>query len=273
VLYGAAALKKEFLLSQSRRMPLLRGHCRFCLIVALAMGLCATIAAAQTSADSQYYARKNTFGFLAAYSPDSSHIVMGNVENRMLLDFGGVYGRRLFLNHVVNWQYDAELLPVALESDPVLTTVTTYTSTVFPGEVYTGTFTAPTEQTCYPTAGSGVITDYATYTYVGTCSRRWTIGEAMSPVGFQWNFLPRRRMQPFFIGHGGYMYSTQPIPLNDAGSFNFTFDLGVGLEYYRSKTRSIRGEFRFHHISNHNTAIVNPGIDNLLYQVTYAFGR
>lgn len=85
--------------------------------------------------------------------------------------------------------------------------------------------------------------------------------------------MPRHKLQPFFIGHGGYMYSTQPIPISTAGSFNFTFDFGAGFEFYRSKTRSIRAEYRFHHISNHDTASQNPGIDNGLLQVTYSFGR
>ncbi len=57
--------------------------------------------------------------------------------------------------------------------------------------------------------------------------------------------FPRNKLQPFFIGHGGYMYSTQPIPVQFAGSFNFTFDLGAGFELYRSKTKSIRAEYRY----------------------------
>ena len=69
------------------------------------------------------------------------------------------------------------------------------------------------------------------------------------------------------------MYSTQPIPVPMAGSFNFTFDLGAGLEIFRNRHQSVRGEYRYHHISNHETATENPGIDNGLFQVTYAFGR
>jgi opacity protein-like surface antigen len=69
------------------------------------------------------------------------------------------------------------------------------------------------------------------------------------------------------------MYSTRPIPVPFAGSFNFTFDIGAGLELYRSKSRSVRAEYRFHHISNHDTANYNPGIDNGVLQITYAFGR
>jgi opacity protein-like surface antigen len=69
------------------------------------------------------------------------------------------------------------------------------------------------------------------------------------------------------------MFSTEPIPTANAGSFNFTFDLGAGIEMYRSKSQSVRAEFRYHHISNHDTAGENPGIDNGLFQVTYSFGR
>jgi hypothetical protein len=66
------------------------------------------------------------------------------------------------------------------------------------------------------------------YSYVNTCSREWTIGQAMSPIGLQWNFRPRKRLQRFVEGHGGYMYTTQPIPVVMAGSFNSTLTLARG---------------------------------------------
>ena len=46
-----------------------------------------------------------------------------------------------------------------------------------------------------------------------------------------------------------------------------------GFEFYRSAKKSFRVEYRYHHISNDYTADQNPGIDNGLFQVTYAFGR
>jgi len=69
------------------------------------------------------------------------------------------------------------------------------------------------------------------------------------------------------------MYSTRPIPVETAGSFNFTFDLGAGLELFRIHSQSIRAEYRYHHISNHFTAYENPGIDSGLVQLTWSFGR
>jgi hypothetical protein len=242
------------------------------LIVAFILAACCAISPAQSPEENPYYGSKNSLGILGAYSWDSSHMVLGYAENRMLVNIGVSYSRILFRNHIVNWQYDGELLPVALESDPVQYTTMYFTSTVIPSVSFTTTSAAPTLTACSPGSGTGNIPGFATYTYTSTCGRQWTIGEAISPVGFRWNFLPRRKLQPFLDGHGGYMYSTQDIPIPQAGSFNFTFDFGAGIELYRSNTRSIRAEYRIHHISNHNTAMYNPGIDSGLLQVTYSFG-
>jgi hypothetical protein len=228
---------------------------------------------AQTLSERQYYARLNTFGVFGAYSGDSSHMLLGAAQNRKLLFFGFSYSRRLLLNHVVNWQYNAEFMPVALESDPVVHTVYHETSP------YVGTYSQDTRQSpgCVDQSGSFDETfpggNRWAYTYVTTCERQWSMGQAMSPAGMQWNFRPRRSIQPFITAHGGYMYSTQQIPVEGAGSFNFTFELAAGVEVYRSRTRSIRAEYRYHHISNNDSAHYNPGIDSGLLQVSYAFGR
>jgi hypothetical protein len=114
-------------------------------------------------------------------------------------------------------------------------------------------------------------------TFAGTqteyCSgRQWNIGEAMSPIGMQWNFLPRRYLQPILAFDAGYMYSTRPIPIGGAGSFNFTFDFRGGFELFRSSTRSLRVEYSYHHISNKDSAMQNPGIDNGVFHVSWVFG-
>lgn len=200
-------------------------------------------------------------------------MLLGEAENRKLIDIGASYGRRILLNRIVDWQYNGELLPVALESDPLSLFVVQQTSP----SVSTTTTTGGPLISCTPRSDSysysinGV--NYAGTETISCRGRQWTVGEGMSPVGFKWNFLPKHTTQPFFVGHGGYMYSTHPIPVSYAGSFNFTFDLGVGIELYRSHTRSLRAEYRYHHISNDNTATDNPGIDNGVFQVTYVFGR
>lgn len=253
------------------RLRAVTGARIFLLVIAL-MYLGASAFAQAARPASNYFSRKNTFGFSVAYSNDSSHILLGVAENRKLLNFGGVYSRRLWQGNHLNWQYNVEALPVALESDPVVHEVITFIS---PSTGTSVSNFAPVSA-CRP--GSGVFSETQqgvtfSYSYVDTCTRQWTVGEALSPVGFEWNFLPRSKVQPFGIAHGGYLYSTHPIPDASAGSFNFTFDFGGGVELWRSAHRSLRVDYRYHHISNHYTAADNPGIDNGLFQVTYAFGK
>ena len=228
---------------------------------------------AQPQPDVQLYSRLNSFSVFGAYSWDSSHMFLGFAQNRQLVNIGVAYSRRLILSRAVSWQYNAEVMPVALESDPVVhTVISQQTPSV---ETYAASYRQwaaciPMLENYSNTGPDGVV---FSGTITLTCNRIWTIGEAMSPVGFQWNFRPRHKIQPIMIGHGGYMYSTQPIPMDYAGSFNFTFDIGAGVEIYRSPTRSIRADYRYHHISNDDTAQYNPGIDSGILQITYSFGR
>lgn len=244
------------------------------LAIAAAWSAGSTACAAQSAAAGPYYARANTLGVLGAYSRDSSHMLLGTAEKRELVNAGISYSRKLLMNDVVNWQYDGELLPVALESDPTDTQVVQVTG---PNGTTASYNLGAAMVTCTPiTMGYSIPegTGGAPINYTATdyCSgRQWTIGESMSPIGMQWNFLPLHRVQPLVEGHGGYMYSTQPIPIVTAGSFNFTFDIGAGLEIFRSNLNSIRIEYRYHHISNHYTASTNPGIDSGLLQAMYCF--
>jgi len=236
------------------------------------------------------YSRKNTFSFTGAYSDTSSHIIGGMAMNRKLATVGVSYTHRIARSQYMDLQYLAELHPLVLESDPTATLIQTYngpptytgggTSTVAmisakcPAnpQVYTGTL--PLNG---PSPG-------ATYTITSTyiCGgRRWTYGQAFSPLGLRLNLLPHRRLQPVFSLAGGYLFSTRTIPVADASSFNFTLEIGGGLEYYMRPTRSesffgnrsLRVEYRFHHISNADTANRNPGIENGLLQVAFSFGR
>lgn len=234
------------------------------------------------------FSRRNSFGLFTEYSNDSSHIFLGSAEQRKLLNFGAFYSRSLVRGRVVDFQYLVELRPVILESDPLAHY--TFSSTVtFPGSPPSVSSTsgsyAPIYR-CQPfsTTTSGSDSDGTTFSTVSTqtCGgRQWTFAEGLSPVGIKLNFRPHHRLQPVFTGLGGYMFSTQPIPIATAGSFNFTFEFGAGFELYqraerpgsRLPKRSIRAEYRYHHFSNHNTATDNPGVDNGMLQLTFAFGR
>ena len=220
----------------------------------------------------QDYSRLNTFSGFLEYSNDSSHIILGTVSSRKIGALGFQYQRRLFQRRYLDFSYQAEIRPAMVESDPLAS--------------YTFIETAPVAETipvesaipvskCF--AGRrGPFTDQLfgdTY-YIGVaCSRRTVVEQGFTPGGIRINLAPRHRLQPTFSSDAGYVFSTQPVPVSTAGSFNFCFDFGGGLEWFYSGKRSVRLEYQVQHLSNKNTADENPGIDSGFVRITYAFGR
>ena len=221
------------------------------------------------------FGSKNTFSAFLEYSNDSSHIVLGNSPNRKFSGLGIQYQRRLLATHTFVWRYSAEFRPLILESDP---TATQTVSIIAPPPAIT--LIEPTAAALQCIAGQRSFsgTDPSTgihysETVLTTCSRRWTYAQGLSPAGTRINLLPHRRLQPTASFLAGYLLSAKKIPLDSAGSFNFTFEFGAGLEYYQSQTRSISLEYQIQHFSNAYTAETNPGVDNGLVKLTYSFGR
>jgi opacity protein-like surface antigen len=252
-------------------------HCWFALC-ALTVGAGLFLNGARASAQERIgggpYARTNTFGVFTGFSNDSSHIVVGLAERRKLLNIGFEYDRRLHLGGLVDWQYSIDVMPVSLEGDPMTRLVVKQTSPT----PATYTYSMAPEVTCAPMTEPYVVESAGgsidSGTETASCGgRRWTMGEAISPLGFEWNFLPRHRLQPLLTAHGGTMFSRREIPILGASSLNFTFAGGAGVEYFLSPARSIRVEYRVHHISNAHTAVLNPGIDNGMLRFSFCFGR
>ncbi|WP_390890459.1 acyloxyacyl hydrolase [Tunturiibacter lichenicola] len=94
-------------------------------------------------------------------------------------------------------------------------------------------------------------------TLTTTCGRRWTYVEGLSPLGTRINLRPRSRWQPTASVLAGLLLSAKKIPIDTAGSFNFTFQFGAGVEYFRTPTQSIRLEYQLQHFSNADTAPAN----------------
>jgi hypothetical protein len=223
--------------------------------------------------DSANFGRKNTYSVFVEYSNDSSHIFLGTSPNRKLASLGFQYERRLVANRALIWRYAAEFRPLILESDPTgavtLTILSPPPTGVFAGQPEVS-FQCSSGLFNFSSTVDGTVFDE---TELIRCGRRWTYAQGFSPAGTRINLLPHRRLQPTASVLVGEMMSAKKIPLDTAGSFNFTLEFGAGLEFYESPSRSVRLEYQIQHFSNADTAQENPGVDNGLFKLTYNFGR
>ena len=86
-------------------------------------------------------------------------------------------------------------------------------------------------------------------------------GSGISPVGFQVDFWPLRRVQPFFSGNGGFLYFDKRVLSPQGSQFMYTIDYGAGINIFHHKNQAITIGYRYQHLSNANISLHNPGTD------------
>jgi hypothetical protein len=91
--------------------------------------------------------------------------------------------------------------------------------------------------------------------------RKRVYGSGVSPVGFQWDFLPLHRVQPFFSGDGGFIYFSDRVLSPQGSQFMYTIDYGAGFNIFHHKNQAITIGYRYQHLSNANISHHNPGTD------------
>lgn len=86
-------------------------------------------------------------------------------------------------------------------------------------------------------------------------------GSGISPVGFQWDFLPLHRVQPFFSSDGGFLFFDKPVLTSQGSHFMYTVDYGAGLNIFHHKNQAITIGYRYQHLSNLNISQPNLSTD------------
>ncbi len=191
-------------------------------------------------AEAQGATEYNVWG---GYSPMPLERI-GVSQDRQLFMAGFGYARVLLAGERVAFKYIADVVPVALVSQPT-----------FLGQEIARPSLVPA----------------AWRIYLG---RRTTYGMGTTPVGFQLNFRRGRRIQPFVNINGGLLYFTRQTPTPGSANFNFTFSTGTGVQIFKGESRGVTVGYRFHHISNANTGNpYNPGLDSNFFYAAYSFFR
>lgn len=90
-------------------------------------------------------------------------------------------------------------------------------------------------------------------------------GWGITPFGFQMNLWRRNGIQPFFKSSAGFMHFSKPFPDHRGVKFNFTLELGGGLEFMIAENLSFSLGYKYHHMSNGRFGDINPGIDSNVF--------
>ena len=111
-------------------------------------------------------------------------------------------------------------------------------------------------------------------------------GVSLTPVIFRWNFLTKsRRIQPWFQGAGGLIYTTHEYPPNvmsnqalhidgSTSVWNFAPQGGIGVHWFLRPKRSIDIGVNGVHISSASLGDRNPGVNaSIQVQAGYTFWK
>jgi hypothetical protein len=96
-------------------------------------------------------------------------------------------------------------------------------------------------------------------------------GAGLSPLGFKVNFGQQSWVKPFVAASVGFLYFEDEVPVPRSSRFNFTPELGLGVQFFLAPKRAVTLGYKLHHISNANTGRSNPGMDSHVFYAGFSF--
>ena len=210
-----------------------------------------------------------SFSFSTTYSPNSSHILLGDAEQRHVWTLGPEYKHLLYQGPHFRFEYEGSAM-LWEESDPTLigTTFTLNGQVVVTSEPAQRVVNVDTAPITSVTIGSQApIPVYALF------GRQHTYAADVSPLGARVSAFPRSHVQPTFALDLGFVASPDDLPVDQSARFNYTFAVGPGIEFFKDRKTSWRVEYLYRHVSNAGKGFENPGIDQGVFRVTMSEHR
>lgn len=231
------------------------------IFAALASLCCASIHAQESS----NLDAASSFGFSSTYSATSTHILIGDAEERRVWTLGVEYAHRLRQGPRFRLDFEASVMPLYEETDPTVAGTTfTLAGQPFvnpqPQQRIVYAVRGPVGTLITPTGQSAPI-----YAITG---RQDTYAAAFTPLGARISAFPRRRIQPSFALDLGFVVSARDIPIDQSSQFNYMFSFGPGVQFFTSPQASLRIEYIYRHTSNAGQGFQNPGVDQGVARVT-----
>lgn len=69
------------------------------------------------------------------------------------------------------------------------------------------------------------------------------------------------RVKPFTFFSAGLLFLNDKLPAGDGASMNYLLNLGTGIEFQTTNRTVLQIGYNLQHLSNANSALLNPGID------------
>lgn len=85
----------------------------------------------------------------------------------------------------------------------------------------------------------------------------------------RYNFRTGTRFTPFAEAGAGASYASLRVP-NHGSRFNFILETGVGLQYTISDRYALSFEWLYHHLSNADIYVSNPGLNTSLFLLGFS---
>lgn len=92
-----------------------------------------------------------------------------------------------------------------------------------------------------------------------------------SPFGLQFNFRPKKKVQPFLGLSLAALVFNKTTPNGLGKKLNFGSEGGAGIEYRLSNKKALTFGYKFYHISNASRGEINPGYDAQMFYMGYTF--
>jgi hypothetical protein len=90
-------------------------------------------------------------------------------------------------------------------------------------------------------------------------------GAGLSPIGLKLNVGQDSWIKPFVAAAVGFLYFEKDIPVPRSSRFNFTPELGLGVQVFFAPKKALTLGYKWHHMSNANTGRSNPGMDSHVF--------
>jgi len=100
-----------------------------------------------------------------------------------------------------------------------------------------------------------------------TPSTAYAIG--VSPFGLELGVLAAKRLDIYLAAAAGGLWFTRPFPVPEAAQINFTLEYGAGARLRTTSRQWLQLGYKYHHLSNAYTKILNPGLDGHVFYVGY----